>query len=52
MKIKDNYAGAILMAYRLYCKFVGYINFSEFETSVNDNYNILWNEANKKRVRT
>lgn len=45
--LKENYAGAILIAYRLYCKFVGNINFNKFEALVSDDYGYLACEINK-----
>ena len=34
----ENYAGAILIAYRLYCEFVADIDFNTFEKAVSERY--------------
>lgn len=40
-KTKENYAGAILIAWRLYCKFIKSIGFKEFEELVTNDYNAI-----------
>ena len=46
MKVKENYAGAILIAWKLYYKFIKEISFNEFEKLITSNYDVLNNEVN------
>ena len=41
MDKKENYAGAILIAWRLYCKFIKNISFKKFEELITNNYNYI-----------
>ena len=40
-KQRQNYSSAVLIAWKLWCKFMGSINFNEFEELITDNYNYL-----------
>jgi len=43
---KQNYASAILIAWKLYCKFIKSIDFNEFERLITDDYNAVGWEIN------
>ena len=45
---KENYAGAICIAYRLYCKYIKDIDFNAFEKLISENYNDVVNEINNE----
>ena len=45
---KENYPSAILIAYRLYYKYIGHIAFNDFEILITDNYNDLVNRIGVK----
>lgn len=44
-KTKENYAGAILIAWRLYSKFIKSVGFKEFEESITNNYDDINSEV-------
>jgi len=50
-KPKENYASAILIAYRLYCKFIGKMDFNKFEPIVNNDYSFLAYEIEKRNKK-
>ena len=47
MKVKENYAGAILIAWRLYCKFIKSIGLKKFEELVTNKYHEIDHEIRK-----